>query len=75
VAAIVPVSADELELPARLSDPQAERLWAQLAAQRRAGTVLEFEGPEEVVAHLAAKRPPRRPPSAGRPAAKRRRPA
>ncbi len=33
-AAIVPLSADELELTARLSNPQAERLWAQLAAER-----------------------------------------
>ncbi len=74
VAAIVPLSADELELAPRLSDPQAERLWAQLAAERRAGTLLDFAGPEEAVAHLAG-RPARRSPKTGRTAAKRRRPA
>jgi len=34
VAAIVPVSAEDLELSPRLSDPQAERFWQQLAAER-----------------------------------------
>jgi len=56
VAAIVPVSADEVELGPRLSDPQAERLWGQLEAQRRDGSTVVMEGPEEAVAHLSPKR-------------------
>ncbi len=45
VAAIVPLSADELELPSRLSDPQAERFWHQLAEGRRGESRLLFESP------------------------------
>ncbi len=57
VAAIVPVSASELELAPRLSDPQAERLWQSLAAERRGGARVVFDSPEQAVAHLAG--PPR----------------
>jgi prevent-host-death family protein len=53
VAALVPLSAEELELPARLSDPQAERLWRQLAAEERASRHLVFENAGEAVAHLS----------------------
>ena len=56
VAALVPVSTEELELPARLSDPQAERLWRQLASGLRDGSSLVFETPEAAVAHLSGKR-------------------
>jgi prevent-host-death family protein len=55
VAALVAVSADELELPARLSDPQAERLWRQLGAERRDGSSLVFKGPAEAVAYLSGR--------------------
>jgi prevent-host-death family protein len=74
VAAIVALSAEELELPPRLTDPQAERLWQLLAAERREGRLLEFAGPEEAVAHLEQTSPPRRPSRAGA-AKKRGRPA
>ena len=37
VAAIVPISAEELEIAPRLSDAQADRLWRQLAEERRSG--------------------------------------
>jgi prevent-host-death family protein len=61
VAALVAVSSEELELPARLSDPQAERLWRQLAAERRSGSTLVFRDPKEAVAHLSGSgRAPRR---------------
>jgi antitoxin (DNA-binding transcriptional repressor) of toxin-antitoxin stability system len=56
VAAIVPVSADDFELGPRLSDPQAERLWLQLEAQRRDGSTLVMESPEKAVAYLSARR-------------------
>lgn len=56
VAALVPVSTEELELPARLSDPQAERLWRHLASGLRDGSSLVFETPEAAVAHLSGKR-------------------
>jgi prevent-host-death family protein len=56
VAALVPVSTEELELPPRLSDPQAERLWRQLAGELRDGSSLAFETPEAAVAYLSGKR-------------------
>jgi hypothetical protein len=72
VAALVPVSTEELELPPRLSDPQAERLWRQLATGLRDGSTLAFETPEATVAYLSKKRATR---TASRrsPAARRRR--
>jgi len=56
VAAIVPLSADELELPPRLSDPQAERFWRWLAEEHRARSSRVFESPEEAVAFLSGPR-------------------
>jgi prevent-host-death family protein len=55
VAAIVPVSAADLELAPRLSDPQAERLWRQLAAEQASGASLVFDSPGEAVAHIAGR--------------------
>ncbi len=52
VAAIVPVSADDLELSPVLTDSQAERLWQQLHEEREAGTSLVFESPERAVSFL-----------------------
>jgi prevent-host-death family protein len=57
VAAIVPVSAEEIELPPRLTDEQAERLWRQIADERRSGKMRGFESAEAAVAYL--KKPPR----------------
>ena len=54
VAAIVPLSADELEIAPRLSDAQAERLWRQLAEERRSGQFLVLEDAEAAVRHLTA---------------------
>ena len=54
VAAIVPVSADDLELAARLTDPQAERIWRQIEGERARGASLVFDAPEKAVAHLAS---------------------
>lgn len=56
IAAIVPLSAEELELPARLTDPQAERLWRQIAAERRDGSALVMESAAAAVAHLSGRR-------------------
>ena len=55
VAALVPISTDELELPTRLSDPQAERLWRGLARELRDGSSVAFETPEGAVAYLSGK--------------------
>ena len=60
VAAIVPVAAEELELPARLTDVQAARLWRQLADERNAKRLETFASVEEAVAHLAGAVLPRR---------------
>lgn len=58
VAAIVPVSVDDLELAARLTDPQAERLWKEIEGERTSGASVVFDAPEKAVAYLAS--PPRR---------------
>lgn len=58
VAAIVPVSAADLELGPRLSDPQAERFWRQLETERSSGASLVMEGPAQAVAALSGARPP-----------------
>lgn len=56
VAALVPVSTEELELPPRLSDPQAERFWRGLAGELRDGSSRAFETPEKAVAYLSGRR-------------------
>ena len=71
VVTLLPISAADLELAPRLSDAQAERLWAELSAARRAGQVAEFAGPEPAVAFLRGS--PARP--AVRSGARRKRPA
>jgi prevent-host-death family protein len=53
VAAIVPISAADLELRMALSDVQAEKLWALAASERSAGKLATFGSSEEVVLHLA----------------------
>jgi prevent-host-death family protein len=57
VAAIVPVSADDLELAPRLTDPQAERLWKQIESERASGASVVFDAPEKAVAYLASPAP------------------
>lgn len=57
VAAIVPVSADDLELAPRLTDPQAERLWKQIEGERASGASVAFDAPEEAVAYLSPPAP------------------
>jgi len=52
VAAIVPVSAEDLELAPSLTDAQAERLWRRLEEARREGTITVFKTAEEAVKHL-----------------------
>jgi prevent-host-death family protein len=65
VAAIVPVTADELELPPRLSDEQAMRLWRSLSEGSTQGTVTTYPSATAAVAHLQkGKRARRRPKSA-----------
>lgn len=61
VAAIVPVSAEELELPPRLTDEQADRFWRRLAQERRSGKTRDFASAEKAVAHLSRSAPSRRP--------------
>jgi prevent-host-death family protein len=53
VAAIVPVSSDDLELAPRLTDPQAERLWRQIEGERVSGASVVFDAPDRAVAYLA----------------------
>lgn len=61
VAVIVPISAEELEIAPRLSDAQAERLWRQLAEERRSGQLLVLEDAEAAVRHLTPPGTSRRP--------------
>ncbi len=67
VAAIVPLSSDDLEMAPRLSDPQAERLWRQLATERADGNTVVRDDAVAAVALLrrpnargAARRDPAR---------------
>ncbi len=71
VAAIVPVSADDLELAPRLTDPQAERLWKQIEGERASGASLVFDAPDKAVTYLAS--PPRKTTPRGKTALKGRR--
>jgi prevent-host-death family protein len=71
VAAIVPLSADELELPPRLADAQAERLWRSLAAERAERRTVVFRNPTAAIAHLSRSR--RRTITRSRPARRRKR--
>ena len=52
VAAIVPVTEDDLQLAPSLTDVQAERLWRQLEAERRTGTTVAYDTMEAALAEL-----------------------
>ena len=73
VALIVPLTDADLEVSPRLTDAQAGRLWAELAAGLRDGSSVVMEGPAQAVGHLGGGRAPRasrrkakRPPDARR---------
>lgn len=53
VAAIVPISEDDLSLSTQLSDVAADRLWSRLAEEREAGRSVEFDSPEAAVEYLS----------------------
>jgi prevent-host-death family protein len=52
VALIVPLSEADLEVAPRLTDAQAERLWRQIAAERRNGASVVMESAAKAVAFL-----------------------
>jgi antitoxin (DNA-binding transcriptional repressor) of toxin-antitoxin stability system len=52
VAAIVPITSDDLEIAPSLTDAQAERLWSQIHQELRDGSTIVFEGAEEAVAYM-----------------------
>lgn len=52
VVALVPITADDLELASRLTDDQAAALWRSLASEAERGTLAEFDSPEQAVAFL-----------------------
>jgi prevent-host-death family protein len=52
VAAIVPLSEEDLELAPTLTDAQADRLWRQLELERRKGASLVYESAEAAVRGL-----------------------
>jgi prevent-host-death family protein len=60
VAAIVPITAEDLEIAPRLTDAQAQRFWGELAREQQAGRLQELAGAEAAVAHLARSAPRRR---------------
>lgn len=53
VAALVPISEDDLELSARVTDAQLERLRRRLAGEEAAGKSALFDSPEPAIQHLA----------------------
>lgn len=66
VAAIVPVTAEEIELPPRLTDAQAERLWRNIADDRASGKMKMFATPRAAAAFIASARPRRNRPGPSR---------
>lgn len=54
VAAIVPISEEDLEIASRVTDEQAARLWHQIAEERRRGGLAVFDSSEEAIGHLNA---------------------
>jgi antitoxin (DNA-binding transcriptional repressor) of toxin-antitoxin stability system len=59
VALIVPLTDADLEVSPRLTDAQAGRLWAELAAGQRDGSSVVREGPVQAVGYLARVKRPR----------------
>jgi prevent-host-death family protein len=53
VAALVPITEDDVELAPRLADEQADRLWRRLAQERAGGKVVAFDSAAAAVEHLA----------------------
>lgn len=53
VAAIVPLSEDDLHIAPRLTDEQATKIWKTLAAERATGKMIEIDSMERAVAVLA----------------------
>jgi len=52
VAAIVPLTEEDLYVASRLNEEQAARLWKALAAERAAGKTLEVDSMEQAIAAL-----------------------
>lgn len=52
VAAIVPLSEEDLEIAQSLTDAQAERLWRRLELERREGTTVVYRSAEAAVTGL-----------------------
>ena len=52
VAAIVPLTAEALEIAPSLTDGQAERLWRQIHQELRDGSTIVFESAEDAVAYM-----------------------
>jgi len=61
VALLVPLTEADLEVAPRLTDAQAGRLWAELAARMRDGSTVVTEGPAAAVDFLARPRVARAP--------------
>ena len=49
IAAIVPISEDDIEFSSRISDPQAARLWARLDEEIKSGVTAALESPEDIL--------------------------
>ncbi len=52
VAAIVPLSEEDIELAPSLADAQAERLWQRIERERRESTTIVYENADAAVAGL-----------------------
>lgn len=53
IAAIIPISEDDLCLDLKLTDTQADRLWRYIEQEREEGKLREFDSSAQVVADLA----------------------
>jgi prevent-host-death family protein len=61
VAAIVPISEDDLEIATRVTDEHAARLWQQIADERRHGGLVVFDSSAEATEYLRKPARPSRP--------------
>ncbi|HZF47018.1 MAG TPA: hypothetical protein VE093_00135 [Polyangiaceae bacterium] len=58
VAAIVPLTEEDIYIASRVTDEQAARLWQALAIDRAAGKTIELDSMESAVAALQGKGEP-----------------
>ncbi|NKB23701.1 MAG: hypothetical protein GKR87_04860 [Kiritimatiellae bacterium] len=52
IAAIIPISDDDLSLNVNLTDRQADRLWQDIKSEKMKGKLMSFDSPSQAVESL-----------------------